>query len=101
MKLSQEQVQHIANLARLAVTPDEASRYSEQLSAILDYVEQMNRVDTTSIEPTSQVTGLANVSRSDQRVDSGIAAELVAQAPRHSDGYIDVPPILTGEEETA
>ena len=53
MTLTLEQVEHIANLARLDLTPEEKERYCQQLSAILAYFEQLQRVDTTGIPPTS------------------------------------------------
>ena len=63
--LSKEQVLKIADLARLALTDDEVERYQQELSAILEYVEQLNELDTDQVEPTTQVTGLLNVVRDD------------------------------------
>lgn len=65
MKLTKEQVQHVAKLARLGLKEDEISKFQTQLSGILDYVEMLNEVDTDGIEPTAQVTGLKNISRDD------------------------------------
>src|SRR3989338_10050947 len=65
MKLSKQAVAHVARLARLGLTDEEAKQYAEQLSSILDYVEQLKRVDTEGIEPTAQVTGLENILRDD------------------------------------
>lgn len=94
MKLSKEEVEHIAKLARLNLTDSDANLYSQQLSDILDYVEKLQTIDTTGVEETSQVTGLVNVMRADNIVESGISNELVDCAPEHSDGYIKVPKIL-------
>lgn len=63
--LSKEQVLKIADLARLALTDDEVERYQQELSAILEYVVQLNELDTDQVEPTTQVTGLLNVVRDD------------------------------------
>lgn len=63
--LTAAQVQHIAKLARIAVKPEEEQQLSQQLSSILEYVGKLNEVDTASVEPTSQVTGLTNVTRED------------------------------------
>lgn len=63
--LSNEEVQHIAKLARLDLKDGEAQKFSQQLNDILGYVEQLKEVDTEGVEPTSQVTGLENVSRED------------------------------------
>jgi len=64
--LSDKEVQHIAKLARLGLKEGEVSKFAKQLSEILEYTEQLNEVDTENIEPTSQVTGLENVSREDK-----------------------------------
>ncbi|MBM4778407.1 MAG: Asp-tRNA(Asn)/Glu-tRNA(Gln) amidotransferase subunit GatC [Archangiaceae bacterium] len=55
MKLTEHQVQHVARLARLALTPDELSKYGAQLSAILDAVDALSQVDTSGVPPTSGV----------------------------------------------
>lgn len=68
MKLTKEQVEHIARLARLGLTPEEIEKYQTELSSILDYVEKLNEVDTENVEPTAQVTGLKNVMREDKVV---------------------------------
>ena len=58
MKLNQKQIQHIANLARLELTEEELKKYSNQLSDILSYINQLKEADTTNVEPTAQVTGM-------------------------------------------
>jgi aspartyl-tRNA(Asn)/glutamyl-tRNA(Gln) amidotransferase subunit C len=65
MQLSESQVRHIAKLARLGLSDDEVKKFSTQLTNILQYIEVLNECDTSLIEPTSQVTGLANVMRAD------------------------------------
>lgn len=94
MKLSQQEVEHIATLARLRLTNVEKEKYAEQLSSILDYVDKLGTVDTTNIEPTSQVTGLTNITRPDVVEDSGIAEELIVNAPQCRDGFIVIPKIF-------
>lgn len=94
MKLSHKEVEHIATLARLRLTEEEKEKYSGQLSGILDYVEKLSAVDTSDVEPTSQVTGLTNITRADQVIESGISEELVACAPKSADGYVVVPKIF-------
>ena len=66
MKLSKDQVKKVAKLANLPLTPEEENLYSEQLSKVLDYIDQLNQVDTKGIEPTFNVTGLSNVMRKDK-----------------------------------
>lgn len=94
MKLSTEQVEHIAVLARLNLTEQEKQEYREQLSAILDYVEKLGKADTDMVEPTSQVTGLVNVMREDEVIESGISQELVKAAPESQSGHIRIPKIF-------
>ncbi|MEI6288011.1 MAG: Asp-tRNA(Asn)/Glu-tRNA(Gln) amidotransferase subunit GatC [bacterium] len=94
MKLSIQEVEHIASLARLELTAQEKEQYSGQLSAILDYVDKMATVDTTGVEETSQVTGLINIEREDQIIESGIADELVSVAPQNGDGFVKIPKIF-------
>ena len=63
--LSEKEVNHIAELARLKLSPEEVKRFSTQLSDILTYVEQLEEVDTDNVKETSQVTGLKNVTQED------------------------------------
>lgn len=66
MKLTRDQVEHVAKLARLGLSEKEIEKFQTQLSGILDYVELLNEVDTEGVEPTAQVTGLTNVKRKDE-----------------------------------
>ena len=94
MKLSLEQVRHVAQLARLAVTPEEELRYQEQLSAILDAMEQLNALDTRDVEPTSHASFGESVLRED-RVKPSLGAEVaVANAPARVGTSFAVPKIL-------
>ncbi len=64
--LTEEQVRHVAKLARLQLTDEEVAKFSGQLSDILGYVDVLSEVDTEGVEPTAQVTGLKNVSEKDE-----------------------------------
>lgn len=66
MKLTNDQVKKVAKLANLPLTPNEEELYSEQLSKILDYIDQLNKVNTDGVEPTFNVTELSNVMRKDE-----------------------------------
>lgn len=66
MKLTKDQVKRVAVLARLGLSEAEIEKLQPQLSGILDYVEQLNKVNTDGVEPTAQVTGLINVTREDK-----------------------------------
>lgn len=90
-ELTREDVLKLARLARLQLTDDEVEAYRKQLSQVLQYVAQLDEVDTTSLQPTSQVTGLTNVMREDQVIDYGISPEdLLRLAPKSQDGHIKV-----------
>jgi len=82
MKLTLAQVEHIAELARLALSDDEKARYQEQLSAILEYAERLQAVDTSTIPPTATVLPLRNVMRVDEPHDSMSREDVLANAPQ-------------------
>jgi aspartyl-tRNA(Asn)/glutamyl-tRNA(Gln) amidotransferase subunit C len=73
--LTREDVLKLARLARLDLTDDEVVEYSQELSEILHYVEQLGGVDVSGLKPTNQVTGLTNVTRDDEIKDYGYAPE--------------------------
>lgn len=89
MSITKDEVEHIAHLARLGLTEEEKEKFAQQLSSILDYVEQLKEVDTEGVEPTAQVTGLENIFRSDEIEDSDeIRDKLLKQAPDIEDDLI-------------
>ena len=90
-ELTREDVLKLARLARLDLTDEEVEAYRKQLSEVLRYVAQLDQVDTTGLEPTTQVTGLKNVMREDQVADYGVSPEdLLKLAPHTQDGLIKV-----------
>lgn len=90
-KLSREQVLKLAKLSRLRLTEDEIKKYQEELSNILDYVEQLKKIDTTGLEPTFQVTGLTSVMREDiVKLQQSKPEKLLEGVPRRKDNYIQV-----------
>ena len=64
--ITPEQVKHIAKLARLGLKDEDVEKFSKQLSSIMDYIEKLNEVKVSDVQPTSQVTGLENVLRDDK-----------------------------------
>jgi aspartyl-tRNA(Asn)/glutamyl-tRNA(Gln) amidotransferase subunit C len=94
MKLSREQVEHIAELARLALTEEEKALYQEQLSAILDYFERLQALDTEAISPTASVLPLHSVMREDEVRPSTPREEILANAPSADEGCFEVPAVL-------
>lgn len=65
-KLKRADVEHVAKLAKLKLTPAEVNKFGKQLSEVISYVEELSEVNTTNVEPTSQTTGLENVYRQDK-----------------------------------
>ena len=94
MKITKEQVEHVAKLARLAITEEEKAIFSEQLSSILTYVEQLKELDTSKVEPTSHVISMQNVFREDQVKKCLPREEALAGAPEASDEFFRVPKII-------
>jgi aspartyl-tRNA(Asn)/glutamyl-tRNA(Gln) amidotransferase subunit C len=81
-KLSRDDVLKLARLSRLMLTDEEVEKFRQELSSILEYVQVLNNVDTSSLEPTYQVTGLNNVMRKDELRDYGYKTEdLLKNAP--------------------
>jgi aspartyl-tRNA(Asn)/glutamyl-tRNA(Gln) amidotransferase subunit C len=85
MTLTIEQVKHVAHLARLSLTNEEVERYREQLSAVLEYADMLDEVDTSSIPPTATVLPLHTVLRADEPEPSFDPDDILANAP-HRDG---------------
>ncbi|MDO8468278.1 MAG: Asp-tRNA(Asn)/Glu-tRNA(Gln) amidotransferase subunit GatC [Candidatus Peribacter sp.] len=82
MSLSPTQVRHIAKLARLTLSDKEVSKFSRELTQILDYIEKLKEVDTKGVEPMSQITGLDNVTRTDTVIERPATTEaLLATSP--------------------
>jgi len=94
MKLSREEVLHIALLARVGLTDTEVDRLSEQLSNILENFEILKQVDTTDIPPTAQSITLQNVTKNDEAKDSLPPNEILANAPRKDGEFFRVRAVL-------
>lgn len=94
-KLSKEDILKLARLSRLRLTDEEVEQFSGELSDILDFVEQLAQVDTGGLEPTSQVTGLTNVTRLDKEINyNETPKELLKNAPDTDKNYIKVKRVL-------
>ena len=91
--ISTEEVKHVAKLARLELTEEEVNKYSQQLGSILEYVEQMNEIDTTGIEPMPHAIPVYNVMREDVVKYEQTKEEMMANAPFEEDGFFRVPKI--------
>jgi aspartyl-tRNA(Asn)/glutamyl-tRNA(Gln) amidotransferase subunit C len=95
-KVTIDDVQKLAKLSALQVADDEAEKLRSELERIISFVQQLDSVDTTGIEPTYQVTGgLKNVTRADKVIDYGVSqAELLKNAPSSQDTQIKVRRVL-------
>lgn len=87
-------VKRVAHLARIHVSDEEAEAFRHELSGILGFVEQLNEVDVTGVEPMTSVLPMAMKKRADRVTDGGIAAEIVANAPRADGHYFLVPKVV-------
>jgi aspartyl-tRNA(Asn)/glutamyl-tRNA(Gln) amidotransferase subunit C len=94
MKLSREEVQHIALLARLGMTDAELERFREQLSNILENFQILQQVDTTDVLPTAQSIPLQNVTRDDEVTSSLPPDDVLANAPQREGEFFRVKPVL-------
>ena len=92
--LDQSEIQKIASLARLSVDSKEAEKYGSQLSNILNYIEKLNELDTSDVEPTSNVVGLTNVTRRDEPEAPLSQDDALGNAPDPSEGFYRVPRII-------
>lgn len=93
-QFTREQVQHIALLSRLEFGAEQADAFAAQLSRILEHVDQLGKLDTDGIEPTSHALKLTNVMRPDATRPSLSNAEALANAPDKEAGCFRVPPII-------
>lgn len=94
MKITVEQVEHVAKLARLNVSDAEKEKFAEQLSAILQYAEKLDELDTEGVEPTTHVLPLHSVMRSDEVRESLPIEHVLRNAPEDEDGQFLVPAVL-------
>jgi aspartyl-tRNA(Asn)/glutamyl-tRNA(Gln) amidotransferase subunit C len=94
MKISREEVLHIARLARVALTEEEVDRFSEQLSNLLENFEILQQVDTENVPPTAQSVALHDVMREDEVRPSFSPDDILANAPRRDEDCFRVKPVL-------
>jgi len=93
-KIERKEVEHIAKLSRLSLTEEELALYSGQLSAIIEYVQKLNEIDTKDVEPTSHVIEMKNVMREDVNRASLAPDEALQNAPDRKDDFYRVPKII-------
>jgi len=94
VKISLEQIRHVATLARLALTAEEEHAMTETLDAILTYIDKLDALDTTDVEPTAHVLDLGTRWREDVVTNQPDADRLLANAPAREDDLFRVPRII-------
>lgn len=93
-EISPEEVEHVANLARLALPPEEMTRIGHELNRILVYFQQLQELDTEQIESTSHAIAMENIYREDSARESLPVEEVLANAPDRADVFFRVPRII-------
>lgn len=96
MRLTPEQVEKVAELARLELTPQEKERYAEQLSAVLDYFSMLNTLDTVNVSPTTHALMLKNVLRDDIVEPSLTQEQVLSLVPQIAGEFVAVPRAFEG-----
>jgi aspartyl-tRNA(Asn)/glutamyl-tRNA(Gln) amidotransferase subunit C len=93
-KLSKEDVEHIAQLSKLKLTDQETEKFANQLSNVLEYVGQLNEVDTKNVEMVAQVTGLKDAFVADEITNPEAAESLLENSPEKEGRAIKVPAVF-------
>lgn len=94
MKITKDEVMHVANLARLDMDEASIDKFAGQIGNILEYVDVLNRVDTQGVTPTSHAISLTNVFREDLEKKALERDKALANAPQKEDGNFVVPKII-------
>ena len=94
MSVDRETVKRVAHLARIKVSEEEAEALRGELNAILGWVEQLNEVDVSGVQPMTSVIPMAMKARADAVTDGGKAADIVANAPAAEERYFLVPKVV-------
>jgi aspartyl-tRNA(Asn)/glutamyl-tRNA(Gln) amidotransferase subunit C len=97
--LDRQQVQKIAHLARLEITPEEEQQFATQLSSILEYFEQLSELDTNNVPPTTRAIEITNVTRPDNMMPYLDREAILKEAPEPEGDFFRVPQILNSDEQ--
>ena len=97
--LTEKEVQHIAQLARIKLTKNEEGKFKKELSSILDFVKKLNKLDTENVGPLYQVTGIVNALRPDEyrkdfEMNESLNEKLIGQAPNSQNRFVKVKSVL-------
>ena len=94
MRISKQEVLHVANLARLNIDESQIDRFADQIGQILEYVETLNELDTTGVVPTSHAIDMANAFRDDELSKPLDRKTVLANAPEDDEGSFIVPKVI-------
>jgi aspartyl-tRNA(Asn)/glutamyl-tRNA(Gln) amidotransferase subunit C len=100
-KITAEQVQHVAKLARLALPPQRLAKLAGQLESILDYIAKIQSVDTAGVEPMAHALPIKNIFREDIVEPSLTVEQVLANAPDAEAPFFKVPKVIGGDEDSA
>ena len=87
-------IRHVAHLARVELTPEEQQKFGGQLGQVLSYIEKLNQLDVSQVEPTAHAVPLVNVTRADETAPSLTHDAALANAPARTNGLFLVPKIV-------
>ena len=94
MAITLKDVEYVAKLARLELTEEERGAFQRELDKVVEYIDQLNEVDTGNVPVTSHVVPLQNVLREDEVLPSLTADQALANAPKSEDGFFRVPKVI-------
>ena len=94
MPISKNEVEHIANLARLELSEKEKVKFQKELGKIIEYIDQLKELDIENVPPTSHVMPMENVLREDKVIPSLSQEEALSNAPEKKDKYFKVPKVI-------
>jgi aspartyl-tRNA(Asn)/glutamyl-tRNA(Gln) amidotransferase subunit C len=94
MKITQEVIEHVANLARLNLSEQEKEKLTSEMANIVAYVDKLNELDTSDIQPTAHIIPVKNVFREDKTQEPYDREKILANAPSHEDGCFKVPKVV-------
>ncbi len=97
MKITKDVVEYVAHLGRLELDPNEVEQYTTQLDSILEYMDKLNSLDTSGVEPMTHAIPNVNVFREDTAVEPFSVEASVGNAPERQGSFFRVPPIIEVE----
>lgn len=94
MSISKDEVTYVAGLARLEFSPEETERLQDELSAVLEYADSLNKVDVSEVKPTEHILPVQNVFRKDEAKESLDLKKVLSNAPDQEAGAFKVPKVI-------